>query len=148
MAKLAPDYNLPKAMRIWDNAARLSLPLGLKVWLGFLVSTFVAALFFVMHHAAARWAIAGFILSHIVVYLLSASKTYTLRRGMVSLLHVVCWSPALGVAIWELMNNWQGSINASLYDLWCGVFVMVVAIAFIFDLRDSGAFVYYVLRRR
>ena len=49
-----PAENLPHALEIWDNAARLALPIWLKAWLGLLAVTFLSSAFFVRHDRLLR----------------------------------------------------------------------------------------------
>ncbi len=49
-----PPEDLPHALELWDNAARLATPLPLKIWLAFLALTFLSSLFFVRRKPVAR----------------------------------------------------------------------------------------------
>ena len=89
------DHDSPDALLVWDNHARLSLPPILATWLGFLVVVCLASVFFVRDHTAARWVLGGFIASHVIVFTLPAISNFTIRRGFVSLVHVIFWSPGL-----------------------------------------------------
>ncbi len=128
---------LPHSLRVWDNKARLSLPLGLKVWLAVLVATFLSSAVFVPDHHPARWILGGFIASHLLVIALSVSKNFTLRIGIVSLTHVACWTPGLVRAIVDV----QGRGLSTSYGLWLYAIIIVVAISFLFDLKDAGNYI-------
>jgi hypothetical protein len=130
------NTTMANALLPWDNRARLSLPKGLVVWLAFLVVTFLCSLLFIRDHNAARWAIGGFIASHLVVIYLSNKKGYILRRGMVSLTHVVGRSPALIVILLTLSS---GQVSGS-YRGWLIVQGIVITGSLVFDLRDSISF--------
>ncbi|MGK7929216.1 MAG: hypothetical protein AB4290_28925 [Spirulina sp.] len=134
--------NTPHALQIWDNQARLSLPLPLKIWLTVLVLTFLSSLAFVHNHYPPRWVIGGFILSHLFVFLWPVVTTVKLQRGIVSLAHVVCWSPGYLLTIVEV---WQSSASGN-YHIWLLVTIVVISIAFIFDLRDSASYIYFWLK--
>jgi hypothetical protein len=135
----AASEPLPHSLQIWDNAARVAIPTPLKIWLVFLALTFASSLFFVRRHPAARWAAGGFVLSHVVVAAIELGTTVDLRIGLVSLAHVVCWAPALVMLVREL----PATSAETRYGLWCRVLLGVIAVAFVFDLRDAGMFLYY-----
>lgn len=128
---------LPHSLRVWDNKARLSLPLGLKVWLALLVATFLSSVVFVTDHHPARWVLGGFIVSHLLVIALSVAKSFTLRIGVVSLTHVVCWTPGFVLAIVDVQGR---GVNTP-YELWLYAIVIVIAISFLFDLKDAGGYI-------
>lgn len=131
---------LPTAIQPWDNKARLSLSPGLYVWLAFLVATCLASLFFVRDHVPPRWMIVGFISSHVLVVVIGNTNWVDLRKGLVSLTHVVCWSPGLVVVFVDLIQRGFDGI----YSVWALFLVLVVSISLAFDLRDSGRYLHYV----
>jgi hypothetical protein len=60
----ADDY--PKghgALEVFDDAGFVATPLWVRIWLGFLISTFAVGLVFAWKHSIARWAIGGFVVS-------------------------------------------------------------------------------------
>lgn len=119
----------------------MSLSPGLYVWLGFLVVTCLASVFFVYEHTPARWVLAGFVVSHIIVFILSATKHITLRIGMVSLNHLVCWTPGLISTITDV----QGRDASVPYAVWSYLLIFAVSVSFLFDLRDAGTYLYYLI---
>ncbi len=137
----AAEDSLPFALEVWDNAARLATPTWLKAWLGFLAFSFVASLAFVKHHGAARWALGGFAASHTLVVLLGVTDGVVLRRGLVSLLHVLCWAPALPPLVISALRD----DDFPRFRVWCGVLAAVIATAFVFDLRDGASYLYHWL---
>ena len=138
------DRELPYSLQIWNNKARLSLPLPLKIWLTFLVLTFLSSIAFVNTHYPPRWVIGGFICSHLLVFLWPVVTTIPLRIGLVSLAHVVCWCPGYILSIVEV---WQGSATGN-YQIWLYAIIAVISIAFSFDLRDSAKFLYFGFQRK
>jgi hypothetical protein len=137
-SETAASDSLPSALWIWNNDARRSLPPGLLAWLGFLVLTCLASAFFVVNHFAARWLLGGFIASHAIVFRLPSLRV-TVRRGLVSLLHVLCWSPGWVLVIFDT----DGRGDDMLYRIWSYTLIAVVSFSFIFDLRDTAIYVYY-----
>ncbi len=133
------DPELPHALQVWDNAARLGLPLWLKAWLGLLALTFLASLAFVRHHVPARVAAAGFAASHALVIAIEQGGVTTLRTGLVSVTHVIGWTPVL-VA---LVRAAPASDPRTAYGVWCRMLLAIVAIALVFDYRDAVAFLYH-----
>jgi hypothetical protein len=134
----------PNAMLVWNNQARLSLPRGLAVWLGFLVVVCLGSGWFVREFAAARWVLGGFVVSHGVVFLLPVVTRFTMRRGFVSLMHVVCWSPGMIATIADA----EGRQADAVYAGWSYVLIAVVSISFVFDLRDAGTYLYWLAKGR
>ena len=131
---------LPHALEIWDNAARLGLPLWLKAWLGLLAMTFLASLAFVRHHVPARWAAGGFLVSHLLVVAIELGELATVRTGLVSLTHVVGWTPAFVV----LLRSLPESSARTAYGTWCRAMLGIIGVALVFDLRDAGAYLYHL----
>lgn len=131
---------LPFALELWDNAARASLPWWLYLWLGFLVLTFLTSIVFVRRHPAARWALGGFVASHVLVVVIEASDLAVVRRGLVSLLHVLCWAPAL----LPLVAAARAATDEPRFRAWCWTLVGVIAVAFVFDLRDGISYLYHL----
>jgi hypothetical protein len=136
------EEGTPNGLLIWNNAARTSLPLGLMIWLGFLVVTCLVAAFFVNRHVPPRWVLGGFIASHVLVVLLSMTKRITMRRGLVSLTHLLCWTPGLVLTIADR----QGRAGDVVYEIWSYALMLVISVSFIFDLRDAATYLYYALR--
>jgi hypothetical protein len=131
---------LPHSLELWDNAARLALPLWLKAWLVLLALTFAASLLFVRRHAAARWALLGFAVSHLIVVVLQAGGLATMRTGLVSLSHVIGWSPVLVI----LARALPASPARSAYRVWCGMLLGIIGISLIFDVRDASMYLYHL----
>ncbi|MFT7639236.1 MAG: hypothetical protein ACI9G1_000967 [Pirellulaceae bacterium] len=132
----------PRSLRVWDNSARLGLQPLLKAWLLFLVLAFLAAGCFVYTHVPARWVLGGFVLSHVIVFVLSVAKNYVLRHGMVSLLHVVCWAPGLVFSMLDI----EGRQDWGTYRIWSYTITAVIIVAFIFDIRDASRYLYSLSR--
>ena len=133
---------LPYTLRVWNNAARLSLPWKLKLWLAFLLATFLGSAAFVVTYNAPRWVLGGFIASHLIVFCLSAWPKFVLRIGMVSLLHVLCWTPGYVL----MLADRQGQLTNLPYTIWSHAIIIVISIAFIFDLRDACSYLRYAIQ--
>jgi len=133
---------IPNALLVWNNQARLSLPPALALWLGFLVVVCLGSALFVRDFAAARWVLGGFVVSHLVVFLLPAITTFTIRRGFVSLMHVACWTPGLIATIADA----QGRQSNAMYAVWSYALIAVISISFLFDVRAACTYLYYLAK--
>lgn len=121
------------ALGVWDDNARSAKSTSMMIWLGFLALTFFASAIFVWNHAPARWVLAGFIASHVAAAPIENSEDMVLRAGLVSLLHLVFWTPGL-VA---LLSNQPDIKPTSAYGIWASILLFVYAVAFTFDIRDA-----------
>lgn len=121
------------ALDLWNNETRANLPVWMMVWLGFLALTFFASAIFSWNHVAARWVLAGFIASHVATLAVENTDGMVLRAGLVSLLHVVFWTPGLIAMLAD-----QAQIKfSSAYGIWASALLFVYAVAFTFDIRDG-----------
>ena len=131
--------SLPHALQLWDNAARLSLPWWLYIWLGLLLVTFLASLLFVRNHPAARWALAGFAVSHSLVIGLEALDVAVMRKGLVSITHIIGWTPALIALVRTIPKTEWGTP----FGVWCRALTFIIAVSLVFDVRDAIAYLTY-----
>ncbi|MGD1934956.1 MAG: hypothetical protein ACFB0Z_10725 [Candidatus Phaeomarinobacter sp.] len=84
------------ALEAWNMDTRRGLPIGLQVWLlGVLLPTFLASVFFVKEHVAARWVLGGFFCSHLWLTIVEVTGAFTVQGGLVSLGRIVFWSTAI-----------------------------------------------------
>jgi hypothetical protein len=104
-----------------------------------MMATYLASLFFVRSERGARWVIAGVIVSHALVVVIEAGELATMRKGLVSLTHMIGWTPALVVVARGLPQT----PARTLYGKWCRLLVGVMAIALLLDARDTGMYLYY-----
>ncbi|WOF75393.1 hypothetical protein QMT40_003064 [Parvibaculaceae bacterium PLY_AMNH_Bact1] len=128
------------ALGVWDNEARTNLPSWMMVWLGFLALTFLSSLIFAWNHVPARWVLAGFIGSHVVTIAIASIEGVVLRAGLVSLLHVIFWTPGL-IA---LLSNQSDLCLNSVYGVWASMLLFVYAVAFTFDIRDGLVWILFM----
>lgn len=133
---------IPRSYLVWDNQARFSLSPPLLLWLTFLVSTVLYGSVFVKTSIPARWALGGFILEHLIVIANGSFGLFTMRYGIVSLLHLICWSPGWIVVIFDSSGQRGGN---KAYIIWSLVYISVLGIAFIFDARDAVVYTRYAL---
>ena len=132
--------SLPQALWAWDNNARLSLPKRLLLWLALLVSTCLSSVFFLRDHIPARLLLGGFVASHVLVFCLPSLRLFVMRRGFVSLMHLLCWSPGWIAVIADV----EGRRSGAPYQIWSYLLMVVVFLSFLFDFRDAATYLYYL----
>lgn len=135
-----PDANALSATDPWDNAARMALPVHIKVWLGFMMLTNIAAIGFVKNHVAARWMFMGFVFSHGLVILMAATGQVVLA-GQVSLFHIIFWTPG-AIMVLRRRDEIQ---YPSAYAIWATLSLFFYFGSMIFDVRDAIVFVQHAL---
>ena len=63
----------------------------------------------------------------------------TIRKGLVSLCHVIAWAPA-GVVI---LRDLKPSDPRTPYGIWVRAILLVIGVSMIFDVRDTAAYLYF-----
>ena len=128
-------------LQLWDNAARENMPQWVSVWLAILMTTFALGLFFVRGHVEARWVVGGFIC--MILLTVASGRVFGLLplSGLFSLVHIICWSPALYV----LLTRRPFLQGRSLYALWSGAITAVIIFSFIFDIPDAAIYLDHML---
>lgn len=112
------------------------VPVWLRIWLlWILFPIFLASLLFLRRSIEARAAAAGFILSHVPMMI----HLFDVTVGVVGLMHLVFWSPAL-----VLLAQKQPRVDPkTAFGFWVHAMLFVIAVSLAFDLRD--ALLYFVL---
>ena len=128
-------------LQIWDNAARASMPLWVSIWLGILMTTFALGLLFVRRHAEARWVVGGFICMILLTVASGRVLGLVPLSGLFSLVHIICWSPALYV----LLTRQPFLQERSLFTLWTGAITAVIIFSFVFDIPDAAIYLDHML---
>ncbi|MEM7458373.1 MAG: hypothetical protein AAF331_02815 [Pseudomonadota bacterium] len=136
----APTASALSATDEWNSAARMALPVHIKVWLGAMMLTNIAAIGFVKNHVAARWVFAGFVLSHGLVILMAASGQ-TVLAGQVSLFHIVFWTPGAIM----LLRRRSDIKYPSAYAIWATLSLIFYFGSMVFDVRDATRFIQHAL---
>ena len=108
-------------------------------WIVWLVVIGLTSTPFALKHTGARWVLGAYVANHSVAmgtgWLLGADA---LTNGLVSVTHVVFWTPAVVVLIMGLRT-----INrASLYGGWHMAALATMAISLLFDYRDSYVYLF------
>jgi hypothetical protein len=128
-------------LQLWDNPARENMPQWVSIWLAILMSTFALGLLFVRRHAEARWVVGGFIC--MILLTVASGRVFGLLplSGLFSLVHIICWSPALYV----MLTRRPFLEGRSLYALWSGAITAVIMFSFIFDIPDAAIYLDHML---
>jgi len=126
------------ALEPWNMETRLSLPLYLQVWLlGVLLPAFLASVFFVRDHIAARWVLGGFFCSHLWLTIVEVTGAFPVQGGLVSLGHIVFWSPGI-----YALYHYRSEIRLpSAYGIWACIMSLVFAVSMVFDIRDAAIWI-------
>lgn len=124
------------ALSIWDEAAQANMPQWIKFWLMFMTAVFLCGVLFIKSKAEARWLIGGVVLGLLFSKFIIPQLGIVKLSGLVALLHLVFWSPAL----YFLLKNRPFLQPLSPYVVWSGLATGCILFSFIFDIRD--AFIY------
>ena len=126
------------ALEAWNMDTRMDLPIGLQVWLlGVLLPTFLSSVFFVKEHMAARWVLGGFFCSHLWLTIVEVTGAFTVQGGLVSLGHIVFWSPAI-----YALYRYRSEVKLpSAYGIWACMVSLVFGVSMIFDVRDAAIWI-------
>jgi hypothetical protein len=130
-----------QSLQIWDNAARDNMPQWVMIWLGIMMTTFALGLLFVRRHTEARWVVGGFICMILVTVATGRVLGLVPLSGLFSLVHLICWSPALYV----LLTRRPFLQDRSLYALWSGAITACIIFSFIFDIPDAAIYLDHML---
>tara|TARA_R110000772_G_scaffold49100_4_gene112217 strand:+ start:1740 stop:2261 length:522 start_codon:yes stop_codon:yes gene_type:complete len=129
------------ALEIWNSEGQASAPQWVQVWLLIMLSSFALGLLFVWKRAEARWAVGGFIISIIVSgFVIPATRLISLS-GLIALMHLIFWSPAL----YFLLKNRPFLKERSFYALWSALITVVILFSFTFDIRDAIIYLDHIL---
>ena len=128
-------------LQLWDNAARASMPLWVSIWLGIMMTVFALGLLFVRRHTEARWVVGGFICMALATVASGRVLGLLPLSGLFSLVHIICWSPALYV----LLTRRPFLQDRSPYALWSGAITAVIIFSFIFDIPDAAIYLDHML---
>jgi hypothetical protein len=108
-------------------------------WINWLVVVGVSSLLFVWKHVGARWVLGAYVANHGVALSTGAVLgADMLTNGLVSVTHVVFWTPAVIV----LIRGLRSLDRASIYGGWHIVALLTMVISLFFDYRDSWIFLF------
>ena len=110
-----------------------ALPLGVSIWVNWMVAVFMLAFVFAFKHKAARFAL----LTFFVFTFLGAGVAVWLTGTIhwIALVHLIFWPPLLI----HLINREIRSIGfqpKSIYGMWVILLTITMIVSLLFDLRD------------
>ena len=132
-----------QALQVWDAEGQANAPLWVQYWVKFIALTTLVGLLFARRHAEARWAVGGIILGILVTRLLIPALGVVKLSGLVALVHLVFWSPALFL----LLKNRPFMQGWSAYSVWAAVMTFVICFSFVFDIRDAAIYLHHLVTR-
>lgn len=130
-----------QALEVWNAEAMTNSPQAVKVWLSIMLVSFALGLLFVWKKVEARWAVGGFVLGLLVTKYVLPMTGLVIFSGLVALVHLIFWTPALVI----LLKKRRFLKEHSLYAYWCGLITLVIIISFVFDLRDAAIYLAHML---
>lgn len=130
-----------QALQIWNAEGMSNTPIAVKVWVFFMLTTFVVGLAFVWKRVEARWAVGGFILGLVFTKLITSLLGLLPLSGLVALAHLIFWSPAL----YLLLTRRTFLKERSFYAFWCAWVSIVITISFVFDIRDAVIYIMHMI---
>ena len=108
-------------------------------WIIWLVVVGTSSTLFIWKHVGARWVLGAYAANHAVaIGTGSFLGAQLLTNGLVSLTHVVFWTPAVIVLIRQLPSISRGSI----YGVWHWVALATMVVSLLFDYRDSFIYLF------
>lgn len=140
-ASAEPYQSGHQALQVWDAAAQANLPTPIKAWLITMAISMLAGLVFVWRRVEARWVVGGFLLGLITTRLLIPQLEIVKLSGLVSLVHLLFWSP--GLVLLGIRQPFRD--EKSLYAAWSALVTLVILISFYFDIPDAIVYLRHVL---
>jgi len=137
---ISPAAYAVTALEEWNAAARDALATPVKVWLGLMMLTNIAAIGFLKNHVVARWVFAGFVISHGLVIAMSAQGMSVLA-GQVSLFHIIFWTPGM-IMLLRRRNEIQ---YPKAYGIWATFSLIFYFGSMIFDVRDAFIYIQHLM---
>lgn len=130
-----------QALQIFDKQGFENSPQWVQIWLGFLMASFVAGIFFVKNHVIARWVVGGFIAG--MIFSAVAGNVFGVpnQSGFIALVHIIFWAPALA----QLLTKKPFLSEPSAFTIWSGVITFAICFSFIFDIRDAAIYISHLL---
>ncbi|WP_108811322.1 hypothetical protein [Sphingorhabdus sp. Alg231-15] len=141
-AQAAADYQPGHtALEVWNAEGQANAPQWVQVWLMIMLASFALGLLFVWKRVEARWVVGGFITAILISRFGIPAMGIVKLSGLVALVHLIFWSPALFL----LLKNRPFLTERSFYALWTGLITAVILFSFIFDIRDAVIYLDHIL---
>ncbi len=128
------------ALQIFDAEGQANAPRWVRIWILIMASTFALGLIFVWWRVEARWAVGGMIALLLSFVVIRQFTDIAFLSGLIALLHLVFWSPAL----YLLLTRRPFLKERSIYAVWSGAMAFVILFSFVFDIRDAAIYVDHI----
>lgn len=140
-AALAHDYESGHgALQVWDAEGRTKAPLWVRIWLHIMQLAFATGLIFIWRRVEARWAVGGFLGVFVTAVLSQALTEIVALSGLLALLHVIFWSPAL----YLLLTRRPFMKERSAYAVWSAFITLIILFSFIFDIPSAAIYLDHI----
>lgn len=130
------------ALELWNAQGIANSPRWVQYWLIIMMGSFAFGLLFVWKRIEARFVVGGLVIGLLFSkFILEALLALAPLSGLVALMHLIFWSPALYV----LIKNRPFLKEKSFYGYWSGWITLVILFSFIFDIRDAAIYLDYMM---
>lgn len=130
------------ALELWNAQGIANSPKWVQYWLIIMMGSFALGLLFIWKHIEARFVVGGLIVGMLFSkFILEQVIGLAPLSGLVALMHLIFWSPAL----YLLIKNRPFARERSFYAYWSGWITMVILFSFIFDIRDAVIYLDYMI---
>jgi len=129
------------ALQVWNEDGQAAAPAWVRGWLSFLAIAFISGLLFVWKHPIARWVVLGMVANLLIGRGLIPALGIVKLSGLIGVVHVICWSPAL----YFLLKERPFTKGLSPFAIWSGIITFVILFSFIFDIRDAVIYLDHIL---
>jgi len=129
------------ALEIFDGEGMANSPTWVAVWIGFMMGTFLVGLGMAVKTVQARWVMGFIVAGFILTGVLTNGIGMPAFSGLIALIHLVFWTPALII----LLKNRSFLKEKSWFARWTGLITFVILFSFIFDIRDAAIYIDHVL---
>lgn len=130
------------ALELWNSQGIANSPTWVQYWLVVMMSSFAMGLLFIWRHIEARFVVGGLVIGLLFSkFILEQMAGLAPLSGLVALVHLIFWSPAL----YLLIKNRPFARARSFYAYWSGWITLVILFSFIFDIRDAAIYLDYMI---
>lgn len=129
------------ALEIFDSEGMANSPIWVGVWIGFMMGTFLVGLGMAIKQVQARWVMTFIVAGFVTTGVLTMGLSIPAFSGLIALIHLVFWTPALIV----LLKNRTFLKQKGWFARWTGLITFVILFSFIFDIRDAAIYLDHTL---
>ena len=108
---------------------------ALSWWIRWMIAIgYSSTIFAIAGHTGARWVLAAFVVNHLVAIF----GPFPPSNGLISLTHVIFWTPAVVMLAWGLRTLNRQSV----YGVWHLLALTTMVISLFFDYRDAFRYLF------